>query len=281
VSGEITITRFAQIPSPEVPTAFASQSAEVLNPNSPLNNMRLDVRIVSAPELTLQTSLAKLSGDADLRLRGTAMRPALLGRINIAEGDINLNGTKFHLDRGDVTFANPVRIDPIFDIEATTRVRDFDITIGLHGTMERLTATYRSDPPLSSDDIIALLAFGRTQQEGALSGPSTNLGESAGGLVLGQAINQAVSNRVSKLFGVSSIRINPSVGGADNNPSARLTVEQQVSNNVTLTYITNLTQSAQQVIQFEYNINTQFSLQGIRDENGVVSFVLLIRARKR
>jgi translocation and assembly module TamB len=264
-----------------VPTAFASQSAEVLNPNSPLNNMRLDVRIVSAPELTLQTSLAKLSGDADLRLRGTAMRPALLGRINIAEGDINLNGTKFHLDRGDVTFANPVRIDPILDIEATTRVRDFDITIGLHGTMERLTTTYRSDPPLSSDDIIALLAFGRTQQEGALSGPSTNLGESAGGLVLGQAINQAVSNRVSKLFGVSSIRINPSVGGADNNPSARLTVEQQVSNNVTLTYITNLTQSAQQVIQFEYNINTQFSVQGIRDENGVVSFVLLIRARKR
>jgi len=80
---------------------------------------------------------------------------------------------------------------------------------------------------------------------------------------------------------VSSIRVNPSVGGADNNPSARLTIEQQVSNNVTLTYITNLTQSAQQVIQFEYNINSQFSVQGIRDENGVVSFVLLIRQRKK
>ena len=173
------------------------------------------MRIVSAPELTVQTSLAKLSGDADLRLRGTAMRPVLLGRINIAEGDINLNGTKYHLDRGDVTFANPVRIDPILDMEATTRVRDFDITIGLHGTMEKLTTTYRSDPPLSSDDIIALLAFGRTQEESyAAAGRTTSLGEGAGSLVLGQAINQTVSNRVSKLFGVSSIRINPSVGGA-------------------------------------------------------------------
>jgi translocation and assembly module TamB len=281
LSGDITITRFAQIPSMDVAAAFVNQSVEIPNPTSPLNNLRLDVRIVSAPELTVQTSLAKLSGDADLRLRGTAMRPVLLGRINIAEGDINLNGSKYHLDRGDVTFANPIRIDPILDMEATTRVRDFDITIGLHGTTEKLTTTYRSDPPLSSDDIIALLAFGRTQAEGNTTGRNTGLGEGAGTLVLGQAINNMVSNRVSKLFGVSSIRINPSVGGADNNPSARLTIEQQVSKDVTLTYITNLTQSAQQVIQFEYNINTEYTLQGVRDENGVVSFDVLIRKRKK
>ncbi len=283
LAGEITITRFAQIPTMDVTPAFVSQPVEVPNPSSPLNNLRLDVHIVSAPELTFQTSLAKLAGDADLRLRGTGSRPVLLGRINIDEGDIKLNGTKYHLDRGDITFANPIRIDPILDMEATTRVRDFDITIGLHGTMEKLTTTYRSDPPLSSDDIIALLAFGRTQEESyATGGTSTSgLGEGAGSLVLGQVINQAVSNRVSRLFGVSSIRINPSVGGADNNPSARLTVEQQVSNNVTLTYITNLTQSAQQVIQFEYNINEEYTVEGIRDENGVVSFDLLIRKRKK
>ena len=283
LSGDITITRFAQVPSMDIAGAFVGQTVEIPNPSSPLNNLRLDVRIASAPELTVQTSLAKLSGDADLRLRGTAMRPVLLGRINIAEGDINLNGTKYHLDRGDITFANPIRIDPILDMEATTRVRDFDITIGLHGTIEKLTTTYRSDPPLSSDDIIALLAFGRTQEEGYAAGgtSTTSLGEGAGSLVLGQLINQAVTNRVSRLFGVSSIRINPSVGGADNNPSARLTIEQQVSNNVTLTYITNLTQSAQQVIQFEYNINTEYTVQGIRDENGVVSFDLLIRKRKK
>jgi translocation and assembly module TamB len=268
----------------DVASAFTARPLSVSNPASPLNNLRLDVHIVSAPELTVQTSLAKLSGDADLRLRGTGAQPVLLGRVNINEGDINLGGQKYHLERGDITFANPTRIDPILDLEATTRVRDFDITIGLHGTMEKLTTTYRSDPPLSSDDIIALLAFGRTQEEGYIAtGRSSTggLGEGAGNLVLGQAINQAVSNRVSKLFGVSSIRINPSVGGPDNNPNARLTVEQQVSSNVTLTYITNLTQAAQQVIQFEYNINSQLTLQAIRDENGVVSFDLLIRKRRK
>ncbi len=282
LSGDVTVTRFAQIPSSDLTFALAQVGpAPITVVNSPLNNLRLDVRIQSAPELTVQTALAKLSGDVDLRLRGTAARPVLLGRINIAEGDIKLAGAKYHLERGDITFTDPVRIDPVLDIEASTRVRDYDITIGLHGTLERLNTTYRSDPPLSSEDIIALLAFGRTQQESAMSTPQSGFGEGASGAILGEAINQAVSNRVSKLFGVSSIRINPSVGGPDNNPNARVTFEQQVSNNVTLTYITNLTRSAQQVIQFEYNINSEYTVEAIRDENGVVSFDVLIRKRKR
>jgi translocation and assembly module TamB len=286
LNGDITVTRFAQIPSADLTQALAQVGgpAQSTNQRSPLNNLHLDVRILSAPELTVQTSLAKLSGDVDLRLRGTPIRPVLLGRINIAEGDIKLNGAKYHLERGDITFADPVRIDPILDVEATTSVRDYDITVGLHGTFEKLNTTYRSDPPLSSDDIIALLAFGRTEQEASTTGggiPQVGFAESASNAVLGQAINAAAGNRVSKLFGVSSIKINPSVGGPDNNPNARLTVEQQVSNNITITYITNLAQSAQQVIQFEYNINRQYTILGTRDENGVLSMDLLIRQRRK
>lgn len=284
LTGNITVMRFAQIPSADMQFLLAQATAppRIPNPKSPLNNLHLEVRILSTPELTVETSLAKLSGDIDLHLRGTAARPVLLGRVNIAEGDIKLGGTKFHLERADITFLNPVVIDPVLDVEATTRVRDYDITIGLHGTMERLNTTYRSDPPLSSDDIISLLAFGSTQTENAMGAtPSTGFADSASGTLLGAALNQAVTNRVSKLFGASSIRINPSFGGAQNDPNARLTIEQQVTNNVTLTYVTDLARSGQEVIQFEYNINREYTLQGLRDENGVVSFDLLIRKRKQ
>jgi translocation and assembly module TamB len=284
VTGTITVTRFAQIPSGDMQFLLAQATAppRIPNPKSPLNNLRLDVRILSTPALTVQTSLAKLSGDIDLHLRGTAARPVLLGRVNIAEGDIKVGGTKFHLERADITFLNPVVIDPVLDVEATTQVRDYDITIGLHGTMERLNTTYRSDPPLSSDDIISLLAFGSTQSENALgAAPSSGFAESASGALLSSALSQAVTNRVSKLFGASSIRINPSFGGPQNDPNARITIEQQVTNNITLTYVTDLARSGQEVIQFEYNINSEYSVQGLRDENGVVSFDLLIRKRKQ
>jgi len=90
-----------------------------------------------------------------------------------------------------------------------------------------------------------------------------------------------VTSRVSRIFGASTIRINPSLGGPENDPNARLTLEQQVSNDITFTYITNLARSAQEVIQIEYNITRDYTLQGIRDENGVVSFDFLVRKRKQ
>ncbi len=123
-----------------------------------LDNMRLDLHITSAPDLRVETSLAKLSGDLDLHVRGTAARPALIGRVNIAEGDIFFNATKYRLERGDITFSNPLTIEPVVNLDMSTRVQDYDITIGLHGQAvggKGLSMTYRSDPPLDNSDIIA------------------------------------------------------------------------------------------------------------------------------
>ena len=83
--------------------------------------MKLDLHVMTTPELQMQTAMAKLSGDADLRVRGTAARPAVLGRIDILEGEVFFNGAKYRLERGDVIFTNPARIEPILDLEASPR----------------------------------------------------------------------------------------------------------------------------------------------------------------
>jgi translocation and assembly module TamB len=283
LSGDVTVTKFGLNPRFDFALYLArsSQPPTLQRADSPLNNLQLDIHVVSTPELQVQTSLAKISGDADLRLRGTAARPVVLGRVNVLEGDIFFNGTKYHLERGDITFANPVRIEPVLNLEASARVRDVDITLGFHGSVDHLTTTYHSDPPLPTADIIALLAMGRTPEESALNTqPQPNLTETASNAILSQAAEAFVSSRVQRLFGVSRIKIDPQVGGPESNPNARVTVEQQVSDKVTLTYITNLTQSAQQVIQVEVHINQRVSVVAVRDEFGVFGIELKLRQRK-
>ncbi|ABF41475.1 protein of unknown function DUF490 [Candidatus Koribacter versatilis Ellin345] len=282
LSGDVVINKFGLNPRFDFASYFATSKnlPATPKPDSPLNNLHFDVRVISTPELQVQTSLARITGNVDLRLRGTALRPVLLGRISIVEGNVTFNGTKYRLDRGDILFANPTKIDPVLDLEASARVSDYDISIGLHGTTEKLNTSYRSDPPLPTADVFALLAFGHTTQPYMAPG-SSQFTETASSAVLGSALNAAISSRVQKLFGASRIKIDPEVGGAENNPNARITVEQQVSGNITLTYITNLTQSAQQVIQFEYNVNRNVSIVGVRDEYGVVGFEVQVRQRKR
>ncbi|PSH04011.1 MAG: hypothetical protein CXZ00_09370 [Acidobacteria bacterium] len=289
LSGDITVTRLGVNPQFDFATYLikGKQSTPVQKIDSPLNDVRLDLHVTSTPELEVQTSLARLSGNVDLRIRGTAMRPTVLGRVNLLEGTISFSGTKYNLERGDITFTNPVRIEPAIDVELSARVRDYDITLGLHGSINRLTPSYRSDPPLSSSDIISLLALGRTTEEvanPAMMGTSQyqpTITESASSALIGQALNATVSSRVQKLFGVSRLKIDPNVGGPTNAGLARVTVEQSVSNKLTLTYITNLNQSAQQIIQFEYNVNKDVSIVGARDQTGVVSFDVLFRKRRK
>jgi len=284
LSGEITVNRFSLTPSFDFGSYVikSKQESFTSSTDSPLSNVHLAVHVVTRPELQVQSVLAKVSGDADLNLRGTAARPVVLGRLNISAGDIYFNGTTYHLERGDMLFINPLAIIPILDMEATTRVRDYDIMLGFHGPIDRLTTTYRSDPPLPPADIIALLALGRTREEQVLNNTqnSTTITDTAANAILGQALNYALSSRVQRLFGASRIKIDPQVG-EPGTPGARLTVEQSVSNKVTLTYITNLSQSAQQVIQIEIQINKNLSLVALRDQYGVVGFDFRIRQRRR
>ena len=289
VSGRISINKIAVTPGFDF-SAYLERSRQfttVTAANSPLNNVKLDIRVQTAPELQMRTAIARLSGDADLRLRGSAARPAVLGRVDVLEGQATFHGTRFTLERGDITFANPVAIEPQLNLQASTHVRNYDLNITVTGTPDRLAINYRSEPPLPKSDIIALLALGRTNEE------STQLQEQSGqsafsdqatALILSQALNSTVSSRLQRLFGASNIKIDPQGLTTETNPTARgpqVTIEQEFANNLSLTYSTNVSQSSQQIIQGEYYVNRNVSVVGTRDQNGVVSFDLRVRHRRK
>ena len=289
ISGDILVTKLAVTPGFDFGSYLerSRQSAAITPANSPLYNVKLDVSVRTAPELQMKTAVARLSGDADLRLHGSVARPSVLGRADILEGDATFNGIKFRLERGDITFANPVAIEPQVNLQATTHVRNYDLDITVTGTPDRLNVNYRSEPPLPKSDIIALLALGRTSEESEQLQQQSGQGgftDQATNLIISQAINSTVSSRMQKLFGVSRIKIDPQGLTTETNPTARgpqVTIEQQFANNITLTYSTNVSQSSQQIIQGEYYVNRNVSIVGTRDQNGVVSFDVRIRRRKK
>ncbi len=289
VSGDISINKIAVTPGFDF-SAYLERSrhfSTVTASNSPLNNIKLDIRVVTAPELQMRTAIARLSGDADLRLRGSVARPAVLGRVDVLEGQATFHGIRFTLERGDITFANPVAIEPQLNLQASSHVRNYDLNITVTGTPDRLNINYRSEPPLPKSDIIALLALGRTNQQSTQlqeqSGQSA-FSDQASALILSQALNTTVSSRFQRLFGASNIKIDPQGLTTETNPISngpQITIEQQFSNNVSLTYSTNVSQSSEQIIQGEYYFNRNVSAVGTRDQNGVISFDLRVRRRKQ
>lgn len=288
LSGDVTITKLGVTPGFDFGAYLArsAQASSLPQTNPVLNRIRLDLHIVTVPELQMQTAALRLSGDADLHLRGSLGKPVLLGRADVIEGEAYFNGTKYRLERGDVTFTSPVSTTPVLDLQASTHVRDYDITLNLNGEVDKPSVTYRSEPPLPTADIIALLAFGQTTAESAQlqqSGQSA-FTQQASSAILTEALNATINNRVQRLFGVSRIKIDPQGLATETTPihtGPAVTIEQQVKDNLTITYSTNVSQTSQQIIQAEYNVTRNVSIVGIRDQNGVVSLSVRVRRRKR
>lgn len=288
VSGTLTLNRAAISAGADLGRVLAAGSQPAVavdTANDYLRGVRLDVHIESAPTFVFETSLTRnVQAAVDLRLRGSPARPILNGDISVNSGEVQIFGNRYTVNRGDIRFLNPVRIEPTLDVNLETRARGITVNVSLAGTPQRLNVSYSSDPPLQSREIIALLAVGRDPSTYTRAAPNQlNTGASLGdaGGLLGEAVSQQLSNRLQRFFGASRMKIDPTLTGIDSLPQARLTLEQQVSRDITLTYITNLTRTQEQIVRMQWDLSPQWSAIAVRKANGLFGVDFQFRKRFR
>jgi len=254
-----------------------------------LRNLQLDVEGSSTPDARLEWPGAHLEAESSLRVRGTADHPILLGHIHVLSGDLYFRDNHYKVNRGDLNFANPFRLDPVINFEATTTIQQYEITLNFTGTASKMSLSYRSDPPLPGNDIITLLASGQTASEASMRAGATGQvgagGSSGATALISEAISSQLGGRVERLFGITRFRVDPglagvgSTGSGGQNVAARVTVEQQVTPNLSVTYVSNVSSTQQQVIQIEYNVTRNISIVALRDQNG--TFGMDVKIKKR
>jgi translocation and assembly module TamB len=288
LSGRVTVERVTLTQGLEVAGALVAAKEGISGPSSGsplLRNLQFDIEAVSTPDARMQWPGAELEAEANLRVRGTWEHPILLGHIHVLSGDLLFHGNRYKVARGDINFANPFRLDPVVNVEASTVIQQYEITLNFTGPASKLTLAYRSDPPLPGNDIVTLLALGQTSSEGTVrSGGTTQSGTSGASAILSEAVSSQVGGRLEKLFGITNFRVDPGLTGVGStgsgqNAAARVTVQQRVTRNVTVTYVSNVGSTQQQVIQVEYNVNRNVSIVALRDYNG--TFGIDVKIKKR
>ncbi len=284
LSGRIVVDRLLMAEGFDLASFMVSSKEPATGPSTTssfLQNLQFDIQAESSPDSRMEWAGARLQTDANLRLRGTWEHPILLGHIHLLSGEMSFRGNQYTIARGDINFANPFRLDPVLNVEATTTIRQYEVTLDFTGPASRLTLAYRSDPPLPSSDIIELLALGQTGEESAArtaTGQNPGVGASA---LLSEAISSQLGGRIQRLFGISHFSVGPSVAtlNTQQNSIASVTIEQQVTRGLVITYITDVTTTQYQVIQIEYTVNREFSVVALRDENGTFGLDVVRKTR--
>ena len=261
LTGQVTVDRLSLTQSFDLST-LSNEFAGSLQPITGFaQNVKLNLALNSRQELELASNQLNIQGTANLQVRGTLAEPVLIGRTNLTGGEFFFNGRRFTLQNASIQFANPVRTAPVVNLTATTVVNQFNLAVNLVGPFDRLRTTYTSDPPLAPVDVINLLITGQTT-EAAQNNTTTPQSVLAGQLA-GQ-----VSDRLQKLTGISSLTIDPQIGGNRGNGASQLAIQERVTKNLFFTFATDVTTTQGGVVQVEYQITKKYSMSAIRDQTG-------------
>ncbi|GEM_PF-3603604 len=168
LTGEIKIqeARYADnLGSEEFLPEFKTRLKKIQSYQKEEEDLKLDVHILADKKVFVQNNLLNAELKADLFITGTEERIGLRGVVQAIEGQANVRGNRYRLLRGNIDFAETYRIAPRLDIEAETRIKDFDVTAFMMGPLEDLRIKFDSKPKLSEIDVLSLVTLGFTQRE--------------------------------------------------------------------------------------------------------------------
>jgi translocation and assembly module TamB len=290
LSGTVTILNVALNGNADIASLLA-QSTPPRAPTSStglIGGITFAVRIQTASGAQFRTNLTEnLEATADLTLRGNVDHPGMLGRVSITSGTLNFFGARYTIEQGTITFFNPNQINPNINLQFQTSTQGVTVTLTVSGPMDRLKLSYRSSPPLRFDEIVALLAVHKAPTSNpvlaAYQPPTPQLNPEQQGLstLLGQALANPGSSTLQRLFGVTRLSVNPLFTGITATPQTTVTVVQQVTPDITLTYMQDTASPNPLTVQIEWAVNPRWSVIAQRDIYGELNLNFLYKRRFR
>ena len=283
LEGDVDVTRMEYVRNFNLLEQLASHGANQSGPLTTepyLLGLRLNIEIRSDNGLSIDNELTRLRGSMRLTLRGTPAYPSLTGQVEASEGTIFFRGNRFDITRASADFVDRNRINPVLEIRAEAEVQTYRLILDAAGDLDHLNLNITSDPAMSTVDVLSLLTTGKTtdtstqtsQQESQMAGMSA-------ASMLSENLTGVIGKRVQRILGFESFRVDPFLAGAENDPTARITIGERISKDMVVTFSRNLTTNQEQIVVIEYDVGKNVSVVATRDENG--KYGLDFRFRKR
>jgi translocation and assembly module TamB len=197
----------------------------------------------------------------DLHLTGNASKPQLTGRIGILDGEVTFQGRTFTVTGGSVDFRDPQQLNPSLNISAESRINtpdtDYVVYVAVTGTADKPRVQFSSDAPgLSQNDVLSLVAFGKTGAQ--IQRDSTSTSPTATALAL--LPTGAVEKRVSALLSVDRFEVTATQARDTGAIEPRVTVGKDLSDQLSAVAWTSFGVQARQGVSLDYRWTRRVSL---------------------
>ncbi|HHQ47827.1 MAG TPA: hypothetical protein ENK19_02980 [Acidobacteria bacterium] len=235
----------------------------------------LDIRVEGDRAIDARNAFLRFQTSVFLHVTGTPAQPGLVGKIELSEGgEFTFQGVRYDIDSGLITFSDPTQIVPNLDLRLRARVDVYEIWVNLSGSGDRIIPTLSSDPPLSQEEIVALLATGHRASD-----TSSSSGGNLASSILSSSLGEVLDQRARSLLAVDQVRIDPFSESDAGSPTARVTLVKQLTPTWTIAVESNLASNREEVFFSRWILAPQVYLELTRQRDG--SWTTDLRLRKR
>ncbi|MBN2433087.1 MAG: translocation/assembly module TamB domain-containing protein [Acidobacteria bacterium] len=244
-----------------------------------LRKTTLRVNLRGDRSLRLETDQINLTGSLDLQLRGNLANPVVRGNLLVNSGEVKYKMNRFAVERGNVLFNNPSRIDPELSFVFSSDIKDYSVQLNLEGTISQLKTRLTSVPSLPPVDIVRLITMGYLPTNSQQLSGEGSYGE--GTALLSQVLSATVGQRLKRVIGIDTVSIDTYRTSSQTNPTARVTVGEQISPNLYVTYSRSISGEEQDLVFIEYRLSRRITVIASQDEKGYLGLDFRFRRRFR
>ncbi len=245
-----------------------------------LDQITTDIKLKYREPFIVDNDIGQMEIYPELALSGILSAPIITGIANIQSGTVTFQNRKFVVERGTISFLNPYKIEPKINITCGVEIRQWDITLGLTGTPDKLVVELSSTPPETGGDIMSLIVSGKTIDEMGEGGTSeTDSPE----VLMAQLIATSFGGGIEKSTGLDYLEVETTTDEMERDTeTTQLTIGKDLTDRMAIKYAIGTGKSgySQRAIT-EYKLIEYFLLSGFQDIEGNYGGEIIFRIEFR
>jgi len=235
--------------------------------NDSYDNFKFNISIISKNPVRIKTPFFDTQAQINLVVSKNSLNPEVTGSVELIGGAIKFPYKHLNIMSGSLYFLQNQPYDPIITLMAKNKVRGFVITIHVTGSAQNQSITFESSPPLTEEQIGALLLVGSENASMNIIVPALIV-QNIKNIIWGST---QTHNKIQKYFNsllkpFKHIRFVPAFSDETGRGGFKASIEVDVNDRLHASLQKNFSLSEDTKFEIDYLVTDEISLRAMKDE---------------
>jgi hypothetical protein len=230
-------------------------------------DMACALSVETAAPIRIETPFLQANAQCALTLHNTVREPHITGSVTIGSGTLYFPYKSLYITKGSLHFTPHQLSDPVVELTAKSKIKKYNITLNATGSLQNHQISLESTPPLTEEQIMALLLIGSHEESLNIVMPAlimSNLTSLLFGDVQSRDSLDVSFRRLFKPF--DNVHLVPSFTDQTGRGGLRGAIEIDVTDRLHALIQKNFSLSEDTRVEIEYLLSDDVSVRAIRNE---------------